>query len=72
MMCGGLNCPTKVVAHFGVKRRNKMICANCLKEIEKAKKIIKGGFLDEEEWVCSDKCYDEHIEKGCPFEGKKD
>jgi len=43
-------------------------CVNCGRLLEVAEKIITGGYLDECEWACSDKCYDEFVEKGCPLE----
>lgn len=47
---------------------SELRCANCGFSDELAEKIITGGYLDEDEWVCSDNCYDELIEKGCPLE----
>jgi len=43
-------------------------CANCELSIEVAEKVITGGQLDEYEWACSNNCYDDLIEKGCPLE----
>jgi hypothetical protein len=43
-------------------------CANCGCPIDKAPTVIGGGILEPGEWVCSDECYEEYDEKGCPLE----
>jgi len=43
-------------------------CVNCGLSDELANKFITGGYLDEQEWACSNSCYDELVEKGCPLE----
>lgn len=51
-------------------RKDETRCANCGVLPENAEKIITGGCMYEEEgeWVCSDECYNEYEEKGCPLE----
>lgn len=44
-------------------------CANCGIDIQFAEKHIVGGTLDESEWTCSDYCYEQIDELGCPLEG---
>jgi len=43
-------------------------CVNCGLSIGVAEKIITGGYLAQHEWACSNNCYDDLTEKGCPLE----
>lgn len=43
-------------------------CDNCGKEISKAKNVIVGGEICEEEWACCNDCEQEMIDRGCCFE----
>lgn len=40
-------------------------CANCGITADRAEGSIQYG---DEEWVCSNRCYDQHDELGCPME----
>ena len=43
-------------------------CANCGTVAFAAKKIIAGGWICDEEFVCSDACYEALEKHGCPQE----
>lgn len=43
-------------------------CANCGTLAHNAKRIFVGGWMCDEEFACSDACYRELEERGCPHE----
>ena len=44
-----------------------MLCANCGKHLEQAEGCIS-DYPEEGEWFCSQACYDQHSDLGCPHE----
>lgn len=43
-------------------------CDSCGKTADKAKGVITGGQLCDDEWACCALCYDEMVDRGCCFE----
>lgn len=50
----------------GVTTYNR--CANCGTLVENAKAVFVGGWMCDEEFVCSKSCHDQLLALGCPHE----